>query len=346
MIPVTRAADPFVLVRAIGNRAAASLLARDTPAGEAERTFTDPKSSRSVRRIRVDGVVGGFTDMAMAIIPSTLPKDGGTLDVLLFLHGHHVRGAHGYDKDKGGPKGAEREGDDIAFHQIPQQMAAAGKPIIGILPQGGHASEFNPSPKKGKGFNADDYVSSVFGRLTAMKAWGTPTPPVPGPVVLSGHSGADVAIDEMLAGELGPHMLRGLFLFDTMWPGKNYEVHIWKRIEFRLEQDLSELRGIEAQEDDRDRAGERMVTWVRENGFRLFVVFGADKDDVYEDTSRHLGELKDAWLRRSEVQRVIGKPGSPVYKAVAANLVVREGGGGHDFKLSAGHHLQTALEML
>jgi hypothetical protein len=323
------------LVRLVG----AHVLARDDtpPPG---RTFSDEKSGASVRRVQVDGVQGGFSERAIAIIPQTLPKDGGPVEVLLYLHGHLVRGAHGYDTDKG------KEGDDVAFHRIPQQLAASTRPMMAILPQGGRTSEFNPKTKaKGKGFAADAYIADVFARLAAMKAWGQPTPPTPGPVVLAGHSGADVAIDEMVSGDLGPKNLGGLFLFDTMWPGAGHEDRIWKAIERRLEVDLSALRNILSDEgDDRSRAEPKMVERVRREGFRLYDVFGAG--GTYDEASTKLGAKKDAWLGREHVRRVIGGPKSPVYEAVAANLVVKAGGGAHDYKVGAEDHLKTAIGML
>ena len=93
--------DAFALPRAIGNQSFAALARR-----EQDRDFKDAGSGHSVRRIQVNGVKGGFTDMAMVILPDVLPQDGGAVEVLLFMHGFHVRGAHGYEQ-----KG-QAEGDD------------------------------------------------------------------------------------------------------------------------------------------------------------------------------------------------------------------------------------------
>ncbi len=331
---------------ALGNRRAAALLARRNgapPSGgggpPAERTFTDPKSGGSVRRVTVTGLTGGHTETAIALIPAGLPADGSAVEVLLYLHGHLVRGAHGYDT------GNKKEGDDVAFHAIPQQMAASGRTMVGILPQGGRTSEFNPATKKrGKGFNADEYIAGVFARLTEMKAWGVSTPPVPGGVVLSGHSGADVAISEMLSSDLGPEHLEGLFLFDTMWPGAGHDVKIWNAVRTRLEKDLDVLRSLWHVVGDRDKAEAKMLEWVHHHGFRLYDVFGAG--GTYDKASNSLKDKKDGWLAQKDVQWVLGTPGTPVYDAVALHLVVAPGGGDHDHKVKAENHLKTAIGML
>ncbi len=331
---------------ALGNRRAAALLARRNgapPSGgggpPAERTFVDPKTGGSVRRVTVTGLTGGHTDTAIALIPAGLPADGSAVEVLLYLHGHLVRGAHGYDTGK------KKEGDDVAFHAIPQQMAASGRTMVGILPQGGGTSEFNPATKKrGKGFNADEYIAGVFARLTEMKAWGVSTPPVPGGVVLSGHSGADVAISEMLSSGLGPQQLEGLFLFDTMWPDAGHDVKIWNAVRTRLEKDLDVLRSLWHSVGDRDKAEAKMLEWVHHHGFRLYDVFGAG--GTYDKASNSLKRKKDGWLAQKDVQWVLGTPGTPVYDAVALNLVVAPGGGDHDHKVKADDHLKTAIGML
>src|SRR6185503_11161580 len=77
--------DAFALPRALGNQAFATLARR-----EPDRDIKDAGSGHSVKRIQVNGVKGGFTDMAMVILPDVLPQDGGAVEVLLFMHGFHV----------------------------------------------------------------------------------------------------------------------------------------------------------------------------------------------------------------------------------------------------------------
>jgi hypothetical protein len=271
---VTRvpAPDAFALPRALGNRAFATLARRDK-----DQDFKDAGSGHSVRRIQVCGVKGGFTDMAMVILPDVLAPDGGAVEILLFMHGHHVRGAHGYEQEGGA------QGDDLAFHKIPQQLAAAGRSMVGILPQGGGTSQFGPGGKKG--FNADAYIASVFEKLTAMKAWGTAKPPTPGGVVLSGHSGADVGIGQMLDSDLGPKQLEGLLLFDTMWPNAGHQEKIWTAVERRLNGDLTGLAEIANREPDEGKMRKAQVDWVVAKGFRLFDTFNPQGTYAGESTT-------------------------------------------------------------
>jgi hypothetical protein len=328
------APDAFALPRALGNQAFATLARRDK-----DQDFKDAGSGHSVRRIQVNGVKGGFTDMAMVILPDVLPQDGGAVEILLFMHGHHVRGAHGYEQE------GAAQGDDLAFHKIPQQLAAAGRSMVAILPQGGHHSEFGPNAAKGvKGFNADAYIASVFDNVTAMKAWGTTKPPTPGGVVLSGHSGADVGIGQMLDKDLGPKQLEGLLLFDTMWPNAGHQEKIWTAVERRLNGDLTGLAEIANRVADEGQMRKAQVDWVVAKGFRLFDMF--NPQGTYAGESNDLKKEVEGWLRRGYVKDVIGDETSPVYQAIARNLVVEASATHHDYMLSKDDHLKKAVGML
>ena len=323
--------DAFALPRAIGNQSFAALARR-----EQDRDFKDAGSGHSVRRIQVNGVKGGFTDMAMVILPDVLPQDGGAVEVLLFMHGFHVRGAHGYEQ-----KG-QAEGDDLAFHKIPQQLAAAGRSMVGILPQGSGTSDFGP--KGAKGFNADAYIASVFDNVSAMKAWGTPKAPTPGGVVLSGHSGADVGIGQMLDSDLGPKQLEGLLLFDTMWPNAGHQEKIWGAVERRLNGDLTSLAEIANREPDEGRMRKAQVDWIVAKGFRLFDTF--NPKGTYAGESNDLKREVEGWLRRAHVKAVIGDETSPVFQAIARNLVVEAAAVHHDYMVSKDDHLKKGVGML
>ena len=172
------------LQRSAGNRAAtAALVARRTEPGEGysggqvghgpapEREIGDPASGRSMRRLKVVGLPG-FTNWAIVLIPSTPPPAGKAIDVLLHLHGFSP-GYEGLGHTEG--KQPNTDADDIDLYRIAPQMAAAGRPMIGILPQGSELSDFNADdPAKNakqnassKGFDADAYISAVFGRLAS-----------------------------------------------------------------------------------------------------------------------------------------------------------------------------------
>src|SRR5262249_34732813 len=150
-----------------------------------------------------------------------------------------------------------------------------GKNIVGILPQGGPQSQFNPEggPKqKQKGLDADTYIKNAFAKLTELKEWNTPVPPQPGRVILAGHSGADVALTEMLDGEKGPKRLGGLFLFDTM-QDTGQEKIIWAALERRLGVDLGLLQDLAIDEKDPVELERKRLAFIQERGFRLFEAF-------------------------------------------------------------------------
>ncbi len=347
------------LQRRVGNRAAtAALVARRTEPGEGssgkqvdhgpapEREIADPASGRSMRRLRVAGLPDAFTDWAIVLLPSTPPPAGKPIDILLHLHGF-APGYEGLGHTEG--KQSNTDADDVDLYRIGPQMAAAGRPMIGILPQGSETADFNANdPKKSskqnaqsKGFDADAYVSAVFARLADMGVWRGGGAPVPGNVVLSGHSGADMPIAQMVSGDLAPAKLSALFLFDTMYPGAGFEKTIWSAIERRLDQDLFALSAIDAASTGGQAVTERrMVQWVQENGFRVYNVHGG----FYGQSSQHLVAQRDAWLKRNK--HMIGPKGSPVYQAIVANLKVTSGGGGHWGIIGADDHLRTAIEML
>ncbi len=334
---VLRAPDAFMLARTIGNRATASLLQRNSPV-DAPRTFSDKGSGHSVRRVPVNGVTGGgFTDVAIAVIPDNLPANGGPVDVLLFMHGWHVRGAHGYGTEGG------KEADDVAFHKLPQQMAAAGRPMVGVFPQGSAKSDFNrDGSEKTTGFDADKLIGDVFARVGAAKEWGatTTTPPTPGRVILSGHSGADIGMDQMLSGGKGPKQLGGIFLFDTLYDDAGHEKAVWKVSEQRLEQDLVHLKGMVTGDPARDEQAQ--VAWIKAAGFRLFDTYVPK--GYYDKSGEALEKKKDAWLKKASTSAVLGAPGSQLYAAVSANLVFGEASTKHDHVVGA--HLKDALATL
>jgi hypothetical protein len=165
--------------------------------------------------------------------------------------------------------------------------------------------------------------------------------PTPGKVVLSGHSGADMPIAQMVGGEMSPSKLQALFLFDTMYPDAGFEKTIWRAVEQRLDQDLFALTAIDASTTGgRDAAEERMVRWVVENGFRVYNVHGG----FYGKSSQYLVEQRDAWLARN--RHVVGTKRSRIHQAILANIRITPGGGGHWNIISADDHLETAIGML
>src|SRR3954452_19886417 len=124
-------APPRVEAAAHSNQALARLLAREVgwkgagkgkPNSE-QRRVEAADASRAVERIPIDGIKGtGLPSRAIVVMPS-LRSERDTIDVLLHLHGF----TPGY---------AGGKPDDLGVYNIEAQMAAAGKDLMAILPQG------------------------------------------------------------------------------------------------------------------------------------------------------------------------------------------------------------------
>lgn len=375
----------LVLQRSAGNRSTAALLrdvggwkdAAEGSGNEGESSVAAPPGGLGFRRIPLTGLTGAATDRAIVYIPATPPAARAPIDILLHLHGHPAGGPGGYlggrsdtdVTDPGDPKESRPspQADDIDEYRIGAQLAAAGRPMVAILPQGVGKSDFGAG--EARAFKADDYIKSVFARLGEIGAWAAADAPVPGPVVLSGHSGADLPMTQMLTSDLGPKDLQGLFLFDTMYPGAGYVERIWKVIRTRLESELGTLQGIRDRpgeesemEADAARGEERrhdrtsvegteaeaeMVEFVAKHGFRLFNVHGGG---TYKPQSDQLEREINAWFAAKRVRDVVGGPGSPVYEAFRGNFeIVRSSDrrpGVHMRIIRHDDHLKRAVGML
>lgn len=365
--PDRREPHPLLaLQRRAGNQAVATVLrvggwsdAKPGSGNAGESTATDPGSAVAVRRIPLTGIAGAATDRAIAYVPASLPPSGGAIDVLLHLHGHPAGGPGGY---LGGASDTDApEADDIDEYRIGGQLAAAGRPMVAILPQGVGKSDFGAG--KSRAFDADAYIRSAFGRLTAIGAWTAKDAPTPGSVVLSGHSGADNPISTMLSTTLGPKNLGALFLFDTMYPGAGFVEKIWTYVEGRLNGELAELAAIRAGsgEQDADAADdgvgprsaspaavlEAMLDYVLRSGFRLFNVHGGS---TYKPQSEQLNRNINRWFDRSAVRTVVGGPDAPVRQAWRANFEIFRSAdrakGVHMRILRYGDHLKRAVDLL
>lgn len=365
--PDHRQPHPLVaLQRRAGNQAVTTVLrvggwpdAKPGSGNVAESPATDPASTSAVRRIPLTGIAGGATDRAIVYLPASLPPGGGAIDVLLHLHGHPAGGPGGYlggASDSDGP-----QADDIDEYRIGGQLAAAGRPMVAILPQGVEKSDFGPG--KSRAFDADAYISSAFRRLTAIGAWTAAAAPTPGAVTLSGHSGADNPISTMLSTSLGPKNLSALFLFDTMFPGVGFVEKIWTYVEGRLNAELAELAALRAgsSEADADAAEDgvgprpassaavqaEMLDYVLRRGFRLFNVHGGS---TYKPQSEQLNRNIDRWFGSAAVRTVVGGPEAPVRQAWRGNFEIFRSAdrakGVHMRILRFGDHLKRAVELL
>jgi hypothetical protein len=159
--------------------------ARPGSANAGERAVQTP--SGAVRRIPLRGLPNNGQAIAVippaATDPTAPPK---SLDVLLYFHGHNA-GYKGQDLD---------QVRDVAVEQIEAQVAASGRAMIGVLPQGTGSSEFG-GPKGSLGFDSNSFLNAVFAQLGDLAIW-TVKMPGRGQVILSGHSGGGLPVSEML----------------------------------------------------------------------------------------------------------------------------------------------------
>jgi len=103
--------------------------ARKGSANAEERTVEAADQKHAVKRIPISGIKGkGLPERAIVVLPAFRDADATSLDVLLHLHGF----TPGY-----------ATGDDLGTYDIEGQMAAAGKSLMAILPQGNETSDFN-----------------------------------------------------------------------------------------------------------------------------------------------------------------------------------------------------------
>ena len=208
------------------------------------------------------------------IVPAAT-AGSASMDVLLHLHGF----TPGY---------AGAKPDDEGVYRIEQQLAASKRELIGILPQGSATADFNAGA--GKAFDADNFINAVFRRLTAESAWDTEQGPAPGRVILSGHSGADQPISEMLdsgegAAGMAPGKLAGLFLFDSMIASA-FGGSVWNYVDKRMKDELDHLRLMKFSNRPKEEVEAEMEAWLRENGFRLQVVYR--KGGAYDAAARDI----------------------------------------------------------
>jgi hypothetical protein len=274
------------------NQALAAVLARKVGWEGGGKANAGERESAGLRRLPLEGITGGdFPRRAIVILP---PATAGsaTMDVLLHLHGF----TPGY---------AGAKPDDEGVYRIEQQLSASKREMIGILPQGSASADYNAGA--GKAFDADDFINAVFRRLTADGVWDTEQGPAPGRVILSGHSGADQPISEMLnsgegAAGKAPGKLAGLFLFDSMIASA-FGGSVWSYVEKRIRAELDHLRLMKFSNRPKDEVEADMEAWLRDDGFRLQVVYR--KGGAYDAAARDI-ESKLVVALGAEAGKILG----------------------------------------
>lgn len=150
----------------------------------------------------------GVVRRAVAIVPAGVCWSE-PLDVLLHLHGHsagsreRARGAAAV-----GRKGTVR---DVELEKIPQQLAASGRNMVAILPQGDEKSKFGANTPA----RWDALVREVLQRLAALLPELEQAPQV-ARLVLSAHSGGGHDIGLAAAGKRLPSQTRQIILFEAI----------------------------------------------------------------------------------------------------------------------------------
>jgi hypothetical protein len=262
---------------------------------------------------------------AIVVIPEGITFNAQTnVEVLLHLHGHTT----GYRRRGGSAR-------DINVEHIEEQVAAAAagkRAMIAVLPQGQYKSIFG---KDGKSFDPTAYLDSVWKILTDLGAW--PEEPKRRGLMLSGHSGADVAMEEMMdkaraagGGEVAG--LKALFLLDTMYGPKD-ATRVLDFVKFRLARDLASVANLPDEK--------AQIAWIQANGFRLR---GAHSGGHYKPQMKQLADGIKAWLADpAMVPPALGA-------ALAANIVIDPPGKGsgvnHDAFVGEKENLRKALEMV
>lgn len=169
-----------------------------------------------LRRLPLDGVLLGFGQRAPRVgltlesakqravlwLPS---EEGSPAALLVHFHGHNLGWRHDLRASRGGPRDLHRD-------RIGAQLAACGRRVAAILPQGGLRSEFAPGPFDAEAFLAALRTDVALGLDGALGAAATP-------VVVSAHSGGGAVLASMLSGRTSaclPADTRAVVLLDAI----------------------------------------------------------------------------------------------------------------------------------
>ena len=194
-------ADVLALQRGAGNAAVATLLQRKEKPPQPPRAGGWNEKGQDVAgtlRIPVTGVKGGNTkedvqggsDEGAAGKAIVIVPDGVDLaaqpEVLLFFHGMGNAGFRERTTDDAS-RGAKGTVHDVEADRIPQQLAASGRNMIGVLPQGTNAATFGiADPQQ----YVIDVLALAAAQLPALRPGvAVPAAIKPGRIVVAGHSG-------------------------------------------------------------------------------------------------------------------------------------------------------------
>lgn len=239
----------------------------------------------------------------------------------MHLHGHNI----------GSRESAATGVRDVATDAIPAQLAAAGRRLIALLPQGTVGSLFGPT-------SASDFdIPAFIGEaLAALVSAGTlSAKPDVASVAVSAHSGGGGALAVLLSQSGMPRIpssLEAEFLFEAI-NGPNELATQTAFLTAKLTNDLAAVNAA----TDADAALRALATSFRFVGFY--------NSDFYVPFYTALAKSLDGWFAKNA--GALGGTSDPVYLALRANYAIIKPSPGIPHDEQVDHdHLLTALKML
>ena len=254
-----------------------------------------PTAQGAVRRITVEGLTKGYQQPkkvtpgaptageAVILIPPSVANDSRPVEVLVHLHGHGI-GFRTQTKQllKDVRHAGTNVGEvrDVVIDKTEAQLAASGRHMVAVLPQGGTHSEF------GANFDPKSYSEEAFARLVDMGVW-KHAPAIDG-VVLSGHSGAGATFASTMRSQSHrPEYLREVVMFDSInGSGELKSIAGW--LLRQLQFDLTTLKAASVQ--DRQQ--------LLSMGFRFRGYFSHNW--IYPDMYKQLETQLNTWFAHND----------------------------------------------
>lgn len=273
------------------------------------------RSQGNVRRIPLQGLMQvnqdpardpatteSATGRAILCVPSSLDASQ-PVEVLFHLHGHNI----GYRQRVASSLPDAGTVRDVLMDQIEDQLGAAGRPMIAILPQGTLASNFGNGSVP---FDCNACITEVLNAAVTAGVWSTA--PAISRVVLCAHSGGGGSIAVMAAQSGQPRLpaqIVALFLFEAI-NGVNELASETAYITSKLNADLQSLGGLASPTDQLD---------YLKSSFRFRGIYN-DQDDFYAGNYTTLKQAISGWFARNAA--ALGGAGSDTYNALLANYQI------------------------